>query len=298
MKKTKQELCNQVATILYSLPFVEFGPTDSNQYMVLTELQRVLPNQNDIADNIIVGLIQQMIRKGQLGKDVELFERIQDLQQSPQGQLVRWHQATTNQVLDACRGDYSEAGLSYALGLVFDHLEKSAYQKQLEANERQAEKDAQDLIDLRAEMLAVFEKQKPMYMRNGGAVVWLHALKAETKRVEGMDIDALRAWKSKRTGVQQAAAEAEAARTTLHNGTPQTSIGEMAGAKEKIGADTEGYAQFPRLPKDFFPRGSFTPILVNKAFLDNIARQDPEWMRQWYQKYGSEQIEARRRESI
>jgi hypothetical protein len=69
--------------------------------------------------------------------------------------------------------------------------------------------------------------------------------------------------------------------------------------KDAVHKQQQAYTErFPQMPKEFYPRGSFTPIPLNRQTLIRIANTDREFFRILTEKYGSAQVDARLQEQI
>jgi hypothetical protein len=69
--------------------------------------------------------------------------------------------------------------------------------------------------------------------------------------------------------------------------------------KDAVQKQQQAYTErFPQMPKEFYPRGSFTPIPLNRQTLIRIANTDREFFRILTEKYGSAQLDARLQEQI
>ncbi len=230
------------------------------------------------------GVIESLARAGKLGINLEYATAIQGLwDERPELRLETNEHLLIELVGDDLSADnliyiasQDDVAVRLATTITFQRAQQEADAALAEANALAAEAAAlqKELLDRYKDSATgrLFKTIRPREFA-----------KIEAK-IMAMDIDQLRA--------DVAAAREKRRLAGLSKDDLRAEVRKNAVQREQ-----QTYAdRFPTMPKDFYPRGSFTPIPLNRQTLYKIAREDREFYRILLGKYGNEQLTARMQE--
>jgi hypothetical protein len=152
--------------------------------------------------------------------------------------------------------------------------------QQYQAEQARASAEVVEALALREELLNRFKDENGRLHKT----IQPQQFKKEEQRVLNLHIDQLRAEVANvRERKRLAGLSPADLRKEIHN--------------DAVQKQQQAYTErFPQMPKDFYPRGSFTPIPLNRQTLLRIANTDREFFRILTEKYGSAQVDARLQE--
>ncbi len=264
-----QRTAKQVARILVSR-FPTKASDQANYGLIFDALSEV--NGTDVlSDGEIITTIESI--RNSLGTNPQFVNDLKSIR--AQRSDVEWNSATVGLLIQICTelGDISEAGMLFAIAQNEDSFPKSAAYLQQQAEKAQGQRDEKEAEDLRATLLASFEKQRVNY--RGQEFAFKEAVKREKARVAALDLQQLRDEVNRRSmGRKLGAMDKETRRETVRT---------LAKAAEPT---PNVYDSYPKLPRIFYPRGSFTPVPMDAAFLKHVAANDREWFSLLRKKYG------------